>query len=100
MPDPDLWLWPAPEKAAAGDAAADDSEALARAFARCLRGDDGERVLHHLRAVTIERRLPPDAGEALLRHLEGQRHLTAHICALVARGRGAAASPPDPSATD
>ncbi len=65
----------------------DESRELARVFARCFRGRNGARVLGHLRAVTVERRLGPEASEALLRHLEGQRHLVAYIESLVARGR-------------
>lgn len=60
---------------------------LTAAFARCFRGLDGERVLSHLRRITIERRPAPDVGEAELRHLEGQRHLAAYIAQLVARGQ-------------
>ncbi|WP_142849977.1 hypothetical protein [Telmatospirillum sp. J64-1] len=57
-------------------------------FARCFAGTDGERTLAHLRAMTLDRCLGPDASDAALRHLEGQRHLAAHIIALVQRGRG------------
>lgn len=60
---------------------------LTAAFARCFRGTDGERVLAHLRRITIERRSAPEASEAELRHLEGQRHLAAYIAQLVARGQ-------------
>jgi D-mannonate dehydratase len=60
---------------------------LVLAFARCFRGRDGERVLAHLRRLTIERRLGPDCSNAELRHLEGQRHLAAYIAQLVERGR-------------
>jgi hypothetical protein len=60
---------------------------LASAFARCFRGSDGDRVLAHLRRITIERRPAPDCSEAELRHLEGQRHLAAYILQLVARGQ-------------
>lgn len=69
-----------------GDAPEAD-RSLALAVARCFRGRDGEAVLSHLRAVTLERALGPGAGDAQLRHLEGQRQLVAHIIRLVARGR-------------
>lgn len=59
----------------------------APSFARCFAGGDGERVLAVLRAMTLDRALGPDAPEAALRHLEGQRQLVATILALVARGR-------------
>lgn len=61
---------------------------LARAFARTFSGPHGEAVLAHLRAITIERRLGPDAGDALLRFVEGQRALVATVEALIRRGRG------------
>lgn len=60
---------------------------IAAAFARCFRGEDGERALGYLRRLTIERRLAPDCGDAELRHLEGQRHLAALIAQLVTRGK-------------
>lgn len=61
--------------------------AAAALFARVFRGGDGTAALAHLRRLTIERRLPPDASDAALRHLEGQRFLVAHIETLVARGQ-------------
>lgn len=64
-----------------------EEDDMAACFARCFRGADGERALGYLRRLTIERRLAPDAGEAELRHLEGQRHLAALIAQLVARGK-------------
>ena len=59
---------------------------LALAAARCFRGADGEKVLAYLRAATLERALGPNAPDTLLRHLEGQRQLVAHITRLVQRG--------------
>lgn len=58
------------------------------AFARCFRGEDGVKVLRHLRAITLDRVLGPDASDALLRHMDGQRQLFAYILSLVERGRG------------
>ncbi|CAK0760591.1 conserved hypothetical protein [uncultured Gammaproteobacteria bacterium] len=66
--------------------AEDEAEALAGCFTRCFTGIDGARVLAALRAMTTERVLAPDASEAVLRHLEGQRHLVATIQSLIARG--------------
>ena len=60
----------------------------APSFARCFAGPDGKRVLGTLKAMTLGRTLGPDAPDAALRHLEGQRHLVAVILALVARGQG------------
>ena len=59
---------------------------LCRAFGRCFAGADGRVVLEHLRRTVLERRLPPNASDAELRHLEGQRYAVAHIVAMVERG--------------
>ena len=64
-----------------------DPAELARAFARTFGHADGRLVLAHLRRLTRERTLGPDAPDATLRHLEGQRQLVAQIEALIARGR-------------
>jgi hypothetical protein len=60
---------------------------LALAFARTFRSEDGARALAHLKALTLERHLGPEASVGQLRHLEGQRHLVNHILSLVRRGR-------------
>ena len=44
-------------------------------FARCFNAPAGEFVLNHLRAITIERHLGPNATESELRGLEAQRAL-------------------------
>jgi hypothetical protein len=59
---------------------------LCRAFARCFTGPDGRLVLEHLKRTVLERRLPPSASDAELRHLEGQRYAVAHIVAMIERG--------------
>lgn len=64
-------------------------EELARLAARCFRGRDGNRLIGHLRALTLERALGPAAPQAQLRHLEGQRQLVRYLEALVAEGWGA-----------
>ena len=64
-----------------------NSGRIARAFARCFASVEGEFALRHLDEMTMRRALGPDASEAMLRHLEGQRQLVAYIHALVARGR-------------
>jgi hypothetical protein len=56
-------------------------------FARVFSGSDGDRALRHLRALTLDRALGPEASPEALRHLEGQRALVRHILALVVRGR-------------
>jgi len=70
----------------------EDPDELARAFARALSGRDGEIVRAHLRRLTLERALGPEAEAAALRHLEGQRALVVRIEALAARGRAAPTS--------
>jgi len=72
------------------------SDALSLAFARCFSTREGERVLAHLKAVTLDRALGPDSSDALLRHLEGQRQLVASILAQIERGRTA----PQPTEPD
>jgi hypothetical protein len=79
---PSGWAWFAADAAAA---AGDDGEAC-RSFARCFAGTDGRMVLDHLKRVVLERRLPPNASDAELRHLEGQRYAVAYIVAMVERG--------------
>ncbi|HLT00694.1 MAG TPA: hypothetical protein VK001_00875 [Geminicoccaceae bacterium] len=77
------WDWfAAGEPAPAGG---EDLE-LCRAFARCFAGGAGQSVLEHLRRTVLERRLPPSASDAELRHLEGQRSAVAYILAMVERG--------------
>lgn len=81
--DPAGWAW-----FEARDAAGQNAEAeLCRAFARCVSGADGEMVMSHLERVMLHRRLPPQASDAELRHLEGQRYAIAYIAAMAARGR-------------
>lgn len=84
MAESNGWAWFADP--AAPSARADDDPAPS--FAGCFGGPDGARVLGVLRAMTVERTLGPEASDAALRHLEGQRQLVATILALVARGRG------------
>lgn len=60
---------------------------LSLAFARCFQDRDGDRVLAYLKATTLERVLGPGAPDNVLRHLEGQRQLVAHIATLIQRGQ-------------
>jgi len=86
MPVDDGWNWFGGTGTDDRDADTDDA-GLALTFARCFRGTDGERVLAHLRALTVERVLGPSATDAQLRHAEGQRQLVFHILSLIERGR-------------
>ncbi len=60
---------------------------LARSFARCFEGPEGARAIAHLQRVTLGRALGPDASDAALRDLEGQRRLVRAMLALIDRGR-------------
>jgi len=62
-------------------------EEVAKCFARCFRGADGERALAHLKAQTLDLAAGPDMPDSRLRHLEGQRFLVRSIINLVERGR-------------
>ena len=64
-----------------------DEKRVLKAFARALSGEDGQIVADYLRALTFERHLGPQVTDAYLRHLEGQRHLVAHILSLAERGQ-------------
>lgn len=82
MPEPG-WPWPAAPQGAAGD----DALALARAAARVFAGSEGDMVLAHLKALTVDRCVGPDTPGRALRALEGQRALVHHLLSLIARGR-------------
>ncbi len=57
-------------------------EEVRRMFAGCFITGEGRFVLSFLRKVTLERCLGPDASDAELRYLEGQRRLVKYIEAL------------------
>lgn len=65
----------------------DPDRALRVAYARCFATPEGEKVLKHLRTITLDRVLGPDASTPMLRHLEGQRQLVSSMAAWVERGR-------------
>jgi len=65
----------------------DPGRTLRQAYARCFSGAEGEQVLAHLRAITLERALGPGAPDQTLRHIEGQRQLVSYITQLTERGR-------------
>lgn len=75
------------ETRAAGGDLPDPGRALRMAYARCFSSAEGEQVLKHLRAITLERAMGPGVPSDTLRHIEGQRQLVSYIAALTARGR-------------
>jgi hypothetical protein len=88
-PQTDGWDWfdaPCPPDALPEE---DIGRELAIAFARCFNSGPGARVLAHLRNMTQHRFYGPDAPDAALRHLEGQRHFVAYISAMIERGEAA-----------
>jgi hypothetical protein len=82
--EPWPWAEPGPPTAPSGE----DRAALARACARLFAHADGRRLLAHLHALTVGRHLGPEASDAALRHLEGQRALVGHLNRLIAEGGG------------
>ena len=70
-----------------GEDLPDPDRELRLAYARCFAGGDGEKVLKHLCAITLERALGPGAPDQMLRHIEGQRQLVSYIAVLAQRGR-------------
>lgn len=64
-----------------------DHHALEKAFARLFSSDDGQLVLSHLQSITFQRALGPEAPDAQLRYLEGQRAMIATIMRLIRAGR-------------
>jgi len=60
---------------------------IEKSYVRAFGTADGARVLAHLRAITIERFLGPDASPAQLRTLEGQRAIVHQIESLIERGK-------------
>lgn len=56
-------------------------------YARCFASASGRAVLEHLRHITIDRTLGPNASDNELRWAESQRALVRQIEALIARGR-------------
>lgn len=72
-----------------------DNKDVEKSYARTFGGAEGARVLAHLRGITIERFLGPNAPEAQLRALEGQRALVHQIENLIERGRNAGAPAPE-----
>lgn len=62
-------------------------EKLEHIYAKTFSCATGAAVLEHLRKITIERIMGPNATESELRTVEGQRALVHQIEQLVLRGR-------------
>ncbi|GBD42683.1 hypothetical protein HRbin40_00138 [bacterium HR40] len=75
------WSWFEPDPARERP-----SRDVAEAFARCFRTPAGEQVLAYLCRTFLDRRVPPTASDSVLRHVEGQRSVVAHIRSLVEQG--------------
>lgn len=71
------WAWFAAEASAPPQ---DDQ--LAHAAAACFSGRHGAIVAQHLRSHFLDRRVPPSASDAELRHVEGQRSAIAYLLRL------------------
>lgn len=56
-----------------------DEAAIAAAYKRLGATADGQIVLSHLRQITIEREVAPDASDSALRELEAQRRFVREI---------------------
>lgn len=59
---------------------------IALAFSHLFNSAHGGVVLEHLKSITLGRSFGPSVPDALLRHVEGQRHLVTYILNLVNRG--------------
>lgn len=63
-----------------------DGDDLARVFARSFAKGDSGIALRHLRQTFLDRRLGPQASDAELRFMEGQRSVVAYILSMIQRG--------------
>ena len=82
------WSWfdVAPQKTIDQERSSGITADLLNAYVRTFRSEAGLQVMKHLRAITTDRVIGPDASDALLRHLEGQRQLVNYIANLTERG--------------
>ena len=64
-----------------------ENKDIEKSYARAFSSAEGARVLSHLRSITIERFLGPDATDAQLRSLEANRALVHQIEGLIDRGK-------------
>ena len=81
------WDWlDDPENGGASETSHRDAE-LVKSVARCFAGADGKRLLSYLQSITRNRCLGPEASDAQLRCLEGQRQLVGQIEHLIEAGQ-------------
>jgi hypothetical protein len=92
---PSGWAW---FDAAAEDAVPDLPDEVCRSAAACLGGTHGRILLRHLRLLFLDRRVPPTASDAELRHAEGQRTVVSHLLLLLERGQAGPVRPAVPEA--
>ena len=76
--------WDALEQAAPSDPARQE---LARDFVRTFGGNAGDAVLQHLRVSILDRELPADCPDSVLRHHEGRRSVVREILRMIERGK-------------
>ena len=82
------WAWfDAPDQLQQQQQPVEPAREVCRSFLACFADAQGEAALHHLRRVFLDRRLPPSATDAELRHVEGQRSVVAYVQALLERAR-------------
>ncbi len=60
---------------------------IEKKFARVFQTPDGRAVLEHLRKITIERVLGPNATDSELRWSEANRAFVRQIESMIARGK-------------
>lgn len=75
------WPWAEP------DGAPDPASRIEDACLVCFASPAGRIVLAHLRRMFLDRRVPPSASDAELRHVEGQRSVVAWLAAMSAPDR-------------
>jgi len=68
----------------------------AESYARTFCTPAGRAVFRHLITRTHHRHLGPNASDAALRYLEGQRQLVAYLATMIERGGGRIESDPEP----
>jgi hypothetical protein len=80
---PSGWSWFDTEAEPSGK-----PDELCRSAAACLTSVHGRHLMLHLQRTFLDRRVPPTASDAELRHAEGQRSVISHLLQLLEQGRG------------